>query len=112
MRWEDSRERFNIEAAGQGVNRFADDYYQHWPLEVSEEEVQAEGHLKSLSPAEDLAVFLSIRGMCLQEGKRYEEAAGSFRAASRLAPESQAYREMTAQMDHNRIGTIEVGHIN
>jgi hypothetical protein len=61
-------ERFNIEAAGRGVNCFPDDYYRHWRFEVSEREVAAEGYLKSLSPAEELAVFLSIRGMCLRGG--------------------------------------------
>jgi hypothetical protein len=45
VRWEDARERFNFEAAGQGANRFSDDYYRHWPLEVTDEEVQAEGYL-------------------------------------------------------------------
>ena len=59
VRWEDAKERFNVEAAGNGVNRFPDDYYRHWPLEVSDAEVQAEGYLKSLTPAEELAVFMS-----------------------------------------------------
>jgi hypothetical protein len=44
VRWEDARERFNIEAAGEGVNRFSDDYYRHWPLEVTEEDIRAEGY--------------------------------------------------------------------
>ncbi len=85
VRWEDSRERFNIEASGKGVNRFSDDYYRHWPLEVSEEEIRAEGYLRSLSAAEEFAVFLAIRAMCLNEAKRYTEAAESFREAARLA---------------------------
>ncbi|HXT40832.1 MAG TPA: transglutaminase family protein [Candidatus Angelobacter sp.] len=80
VRWENSQERFNIEAAGRGVNRFADEYYRHWPLEVSAEEVVAEGYLKSLAPAEELAVFMSVRGMCLFEARRY--------AAADLTPKS------------------------
>ena len=106
VRWEDSRERFNIEAAAQGVNRFSDDYYRHWPVEVSDEEVQAGNYLKSLTSAEELAVFLSIRGMCWLDAKQYGEAAESFQAASRLAPECQEYSEMAAQMEHRRIGKI------
>ncbi len=35
VRWEDAKERFNIEAAGNGVNRFSDDYYRHWPLAIN-----------------------------------------------------------------------------
>ena len=106
LRWEDPRERFNIEAAGQGVNRFSDDYYRHWPLEVSEQEVQAEGYLKSLSPAEEFAVFLSIRGMCLQEAKRYAEAAKSFQAAAQFAPECQSYRTLADDLKRKAVDAI------
>lgn len=99
VRWEDTRERFNIEAAGQGVNRFSDDYYRHWPFEVSEAEIQAEGYLKSLTAAEELAVFLSIRGMCWQEANRYADAAESFREGARLAPGCRSYALMQSQME-------------
>lgn len=98
VRWEDSRERFNIEAAGNGVNRFPDDYYRHWPLEVSDEEVQVEGYLKSLTPAEELAVFLSIRGMCLNEAAQYADAAECFQQASRLSPGCRSYGLMQSQI--------------
>jgi hypothetical protein len=87
-------ERFNVEATGHGLNRFSDDYYRHWPYEVSAEEEAAEGYLKSLAPAEELAVFLSIRGLCLREAGRLAEAAESFAAAARLAPGCAGYRTM------------------
>ena len=96
VRWEDALARFNIEAAGRGVNRFPDDYYRHWPFEVSATEEAQEGYLKSLSPSEDLAVFFSIRGMCQREGGKWEEAAESFAAAARLVPNCQSYRQMQA----------------
>ena len=99
VRWEDARERFNIEAAGQGVNRFSDDYYRHWPLEVSAEEILTDGNLKSLSSAGELAVFQSIRGMCLKEARRYGDAADSFREAARLAPDCRSYALMQSQME-------------
>ena len=98
VRWEDARERFNIEAAGNGVSRFPDDYYRHWPLEVSEEEIQAEGYLKSSSPAEELGVFLSIRGMCLLEANRVGDAADSFKAAARLSPGTSSYKQMAERL--------------
>ena len=94
VRWEGNGERFNIEAAGNGVNRFPDDYYRHWPMEVSAEEAAAEGYLKSLTPPEELAVFLAIRGMCWKEAGRDAEAGESFHAASRLVPDCRAYAEM------------------
>ena len=98
VRWEGAGERFNIEAAGQGVNRFTDDYYRHWPLEITAAEESAEGYLKSLAPPEELAVFLSIRGMCLREAGRMEEAASAFAAAARLAPGCRGYHVMLASL--------------
>lgn len=111
VRWEDSLERFNIEAAGQGVSRFTDDYYRHWPVEVSEEEVQAEGYLKSLTPSEELAVFLSIRGMCWREAGRNADATKSFREAARLAPQCQGYRIMLSQLEKGTKPVLVSDHI-
>ena len=101
VRWEDARERFNIEATGRGVNRFPDDYYRRWPFEVSAAEELEEGYLKSLSPAEELAVFLSIRGMCLRESGQSRRAFESFSAAARLAPGFRSYREMASTLQGN-----------
>lgn len=99
VRWEGAHERFNFEAAGNAANRFTDDYYRHWPFEVTAEEVQAEGYLKSLTAPEELAVFLSIRGMCWQAANRFAEAAESFREASRFWPGCRSFQLMTAQME-------------
>ena len=112
VRWEDARERFNIEAAGHGVNRFSDDYYRHWPAEVSDAEMQAEGYLKSLTATEELAVFLSIRGMCWREAGRYGEAMESFRAASRLAPGCQSYRLLATDFQRQTAGAMASGRMN
>ena len=98
VRWKDARERFNVDATGQGVYRFEDAHYRGWPFPVTDEEAQAEGYLKSLSPAEELAVFLSIRGLCLREAGRRAEAAESFATASRLAPGCRGYRRMLASV--------------
>jgi hypothetical protein len=94
VRWEGAEERFNLEVTGDGLNRFTDDYYRCWPFEVSEEEIEAEGYLKSLDAAGELAVFLSIRGMCLREAERWNEAQEAFQSASRLAPGVSGYRMM------------------
>jgi hypothetical protein len=80
------------------VNQFTDDHYRHWPLEVSDAEVQAEGYLKSSTPAEELAVFMSIRGMCWRDSRRYAEVAESFQAAAHLASECQSYRMMATAL--------------
>jgi hypothetical protein len=98
VRWEDAKERFNSEAAGKGVNRFSDDYYRHWPYEVSDDDIRNEGYLKSLSPGEELAVFLSIRAACLREAGRNTEAAEALQAASKLAPQCQSYKVLLSAL--------------
>jgi Flp pilus assembly protein TadD len=67
-------------------------------MEITPAEELAEGYLKSLTPPEELAVFLSIRGMCLREAGRLEEAAVAFGAAARLAPACRGYRVMLASL--------------
>jgi hypothetical protein len=94
VRWDGAGERFNIEATSRGLNRFPDDYYRHWPFEVSPAEEAGQGYLKSLTAAEELAVFLSIRGMCLRAAGKLPQAAESFAAATRLAPGCKGYRDM------------------
>jgi hypothetical protein len=94
IRWEGEGERFNLEVTGEGLSRFPDDYYRHWPFEVSEEEVKQEGYMRTLSPPEELAVFLSIRAMCLREAGLLKEAGEAFDVATRLAPGVASYRMM------------------
>jgi hypothetical protein len=98
IRWDGAGERFNIEATSHGLNRFDDDYYRHWPYEITPEEERAEGYLKSLSPRKELAVFLSIRGMCLRERGRLDEAAESFAHATKFAPNVRSYHTMLAAL--------------
>jgi hypothetical protein len=99
VRWEGKGERFNIEATSHGLNSFPDDYYRHWPFEITPAEEAAQGYLKSLTPPEELAVFLSIRGLCLRETGKIAEAAQAFAAAARLAPDCQGYRDMQANLE-------------
>ncbi len=101
VRWEGQGERFNVEVSGQGLNRFDDAYYRKWPFSVTDEEVAAEGYLKSLSAPEELAVFLSIRGMCLREAGRLQEAADAFASAARFAPHCRSYKRMELQLRGN-----------
>jgi hypothetical protein len=98
IRWDGAGERFNVEATAHGLSRFDDKYYRHWPFEVSPAEEAAEGYLKSLTPPEELAVFVSIRGMCLREAGKLSEAADAFAAAARLAPHCAGYRVMLASL--------------
>ncbi len=91
LRWEDRQERFDLEATGKGMNRYDDEHFKNWPFAVSEEEIRAEGYMKSLSGEEELALFLALRGSCLKDNGRLEESAGCYAQAARLAPSSRSY---------------------
>ena len=96
IRWESAAERFDLEATGRGMNRYDDEHFKQWPFPVTEEEIQADGYLKSLTPVEELALFLSLRGHCLKEAARMSEAVASYAEAVRLAPGSRPYRLLLA----------------
>lgn len=93
----ESSERFNVEATGKGMNRYDDEHFKRWPFELTEEEIAANGFLKSLTAEEELAVFLSIRAQCLIENGRQAEAVESLTATVRFAPHCEAYRRLLAQ---------------
>ncbi len=94
VRWEDARERFNVEATGRGMNRYDDEHYRQWPFPIADQEIAAHGYLKSLTPTEELAVFMSLRGQCLAEAGRMAEAKASYAEAARGAPNVMGYRRL------------------
>jgi hypothetical protein len=90
-RWDDGKESFNIEGSGEGFSSFDDDYYLKWPMPISEEEFKAGHYLKSLSPGEELAVFLSARGHCLEDNERNADALVCYAQALQQRPNSPEY---------------------
>lgn len=92
-RWEspDGHERLNIEATSQGLNCFPDEYYHTWPVPLTPAEIASGQYLKSLTPDEELAVFLSVRGHCLEAAGRLPEAQLAYAQAHQLAPSSTQY---------------------
>ncbi len=102
LRWDDGKERFNLEATGRGMNRYDDEHFKQWPFPVSEEEIHTEGYLKSLTAAEELAVFLSLRANCLKEAGQIQDAADCYAHAARLAPTSRSYALLQADLLQSR----------
>ena len=96
LRWESATERFNLEATGKGMSRYDDEHFKRWPFPVTEDEIRADGYLKSLAPAEEMALFLSLRGHCLRAAGRMQEAASVYAQAVRYAPEWPPYRLLLA----------------
>lgn len=116
-RWEsaDGKERFNIEATNQGLNTFPDEYYHTWPLPLTPAELAGGQYLKSLTPAEELAVFLTTRGHCLKTLGRLEEAAVCYAHAHLLAPQSELHLASLAavvsqQMPHWQRVHLDLGN--
>jgi hypothetical protein len=95
-RWDDGGERLNIEGSGIGLNCYSDDHYRRWPFPVSAEEEQTERYFKALKPAEELAIFLSIRASCLSAAGAFVEAVRARAQALRLVPGSIAYQRLLA----------------
>lgn len=88
-RWEDDKERFNIEGATNGgVDFHPDEYYRTWPVPISDGEMASGEFLKSLSPREELAAFLLQRASCWQAHRRMNEARACLAEALCLMPNS------------------------
>ena len=74
VRWDDGTTHLNIEATSSGLVVFDDDYFRSWPFPISPEEELRERCMVSLSPREELGVFLSLRAHCLTAVGRFREA--------------------------------------
>lgn len=99
-RWDGSYQlepsaRFNIEGAGTGMNDFADDYYRHWPMEVTAEEERMGRYLVNLSDAEIAAAYWSLRAACLADTEQPIEAVQCYELASRLSNGNPEYSTAT-----------------
>lgn len=99
VRWDalPGGECFNIEASGDGVSFFPDDYYRTGRFLMAAESEEACGHLRSLSPREELASFLVQRGECWMQESVYGDAATSFAWAHELDPRRRQHALLTAQ---------------
>ncbi|MCG3181551.1 MAG: hypothetical protein BIFFINMI_03947 [Phycisphaerae bacterium] len=103
VRWEgkDSpiptwRARFNMEGT-HGFSSFPDDYYKTWPFKLTDFEVQTNGYLVSLTPAEELAEFLASRGHCGMDNGQPAFAARCYENAYRYDPRRPAYAAWFAE---------------
>jgi hypothetical protein len=93
-RWDDGKEKHNIEMTCPGVDSKPDSYYLEWPLKTTEAERKSEKLLQSLSPREEFGVFCSVRGMCLMENGRLPEAKEALEQTLRAFPDSVYTKQM------------------
>lgn len=87
LRWEDEREKMNIEASGRGLSIFPDDHYRKWPFPISAEEEKQGYFLRNLTPAEEVAIFLQARAQALIVHQRFAEAREAIKLAANLTPQ-------------------------
>ena len=92
LRWEDKTTRLNIEGASLGMNTYDNAHYRAWPYPMSAEEEKDNRYLKSMTAAEECAVFLSTRAECLLVAGRLDEAIAAAEAAARLTPDSRYFQ--------------------
>lgn len=83
------RDRFNFDGAGNGFSIDPDEFYLSWPRKTFPDQVKLCGWLESLTPQEELSLFLSSRGAVLsQVDKDFEGALVAFAHSARLRPGS------------------------
>ncbi|WP_437186747.1 hypothetical protein SH668x_000099 [Planctomicrobium sp. SH668] len=79
-------ERFNIEATNQGYYRTPDQHYHTWPLPIYPRALQGGLFLTDLTPRQELALFLHLRGICLLWNLRPSDAVNALYHACQLDP--------------------------
>lgn len=73
LRWEDEKERINLEGTGRGLSVESDDYYREW-LKFTPEENNFSYFFKSMNPMEEYALFLELRADVMRDNGMYDNA--------------------------------------
>ena len=84
-RWHTKNEKFNVEGSGDGgMTPYPDSYYHTFPRKLSAWDLEHGNYLKSMSPAEELALFLKTRAVCLAQHQKHDEGLVAMAQAVRL----------------------------
>ena len=87
VRWDDGKERFNVETTRSFFTTPHDDYYERWPYRIRKQDQADFGYLKNQTPQQMLAGFLQDRCACLYTSGRIKEGNQTFEVAAALVPE-------------------------
>ena len=68
------------------MNSYPDEHYHTWPHPITADELQRGEYLRSLTPREELALFMAARGHCLQDIGQKSDTYVSYAHAHKLAP--------------------------
>jgi len=93
LRWDNPAdgERFNIEVSCKGTDTPKDEHYKSWPRRLTELDYHQGYFLKSLTPNEELAAFLTLRGDVLRDAGKTAEALVAYANAYRLLPDKTVH---------------------
>ncbi|OQA87104.1 MAG: hypothetical protein BWY31_00980 [Lentisphaerae bacterium ADurb.Bin242] len=86
LRWEDEQEVINLEASGRGLAVFPDEKYKEWPFQITPRELAKNFFLKSMTPEEELTVFLENRATILAAQCKWKEFFYIYKRVLELAP--------------------------
>lgn len=85
-RWDDGKgEKLNIEGTN-GFSSYPDEFYRKWPEPLTESDLAVREYLVSLTPKEELAVFMAARGHCVFDSHHFAQALEAYTAMAHLAP--------------------------
>ena len=94
VRWDDGKERVNIEATSKGFVSNTDEEYKKFPLPISEQEVRTGRYLENMTPVQELATCLMVRAFCLMANNQIEESKKATDLSCRLDPNNDDYQEV------------------
>jgi hypothetical protein len=107
FRWDDPHgerfgvpEQINIEGTGDGIGSYPDDHYRTWPEPWTEADHAGGWYLRSMTPTEELAAFLSNRGECLTDNGRIAEAIRAYQYVRRIVPHDLRYAGQLGKLMH------------
>lgn len=94
VRWDDPNgERLNIEGTNEtGMATHPDEYYHAWPHPLTPDEISGGFFLKSQSPKQELAGFLSSRGHCCEDNGNLRMAVQAYSWATQVCPRDPVLR--------------------
>jgi tetratricopeptide (TPR) repeat protein len=102
VRWEDAKDRFNIEGTN-GINSYPDKYYETWPFSLTDKDKESGYFLTSKTPVQEFASFLAARAHCLQDIGRKDEAEMLYLNAHALDPKNPFYLPMSTDISIARV---------
>lgn len=98
-RWDESerpsqltKDRLNVEATGVGLVCRPDQHYLEWPFPPTAPDFDPRTYLRSLSRAEEVAMFLANRAFVLLDNGKYAASIEPLAWARQLAPNDMSYR--------------------